>query len=117
MGEERESSCTQRSRRESELSAGTDFSPNSQTLYSLKLPRNPHAMLIYIGHGLHPRVCCFSFVTTYTHAMLILCWSQHTPMHSLFLEIILLILSTAGCICQRHLSGSSHVNIIYYTNK
>ena len=49
----------------------------------------------------------FSLAMVYTHAMLILHWSQLTPMHSLFSVIILLILSMTGCICQQYLLGSS----------
>ena len=67
---------------------------------------NPHAMLVFhwpwftptqcllfIGHSLHPCNACFSLAMIFTHAILVLHWSQLTPTHSLFLVIILLILS------------------------
>ena len=108
--------------REWELPVGTDFSQNSRPYIVLKFPRNPHAMfvfywslltpnamlvfhwtwltitrcLLFIGHALHPHIACFSLAMVYTHAMIVLHWSQLTPTHSLFLVIILLILSTAG---------------------
>ena len=79
-----ESSCTRRSRRESELPAGTDFSQKPRPNIVLKFLRNPHAMLIFhwpgfspmqsflfIGHGLHQRNACSLLVTDHTYAFLV----------------------------------------------
>ena len=62
----------QRSHRETELPAGTDFIRNSRPYIVLKLQHDPHAMLVFHwsrltprhclffpGHGLHPRNACF----------------------------------------------------------
>ena len=86
----------------SELPVRTDFSQNSWAYIVLKLPCERHAMLIFhwlqlvhtqclffIGHDSHPRIPCFPV-------------------------IILLMLSTAGCICQQHPPGSSQVKVMYY---
>ena len=114
-----ECSRTRRKRRESELSAGTDFRQNSRTYLVLKLSHDSHAMLVFhlsqliptyyflfIGQGLHPWNACFSLAMVYTHAMFVLYWSQLIPTHSLFPAIILLVLSMALCICQQHPPGS-----------
>ena len=100
----RESLHLQRSGRKSEQPAGTDFSQNSSTYIVLKHPGDLHGYasspprwswfsptqcLFSIGHDLHPRIACFPLVT-------------------------LLILSTAGCICQLHPLGSLQVKAIYY---
>ena len=79
-----ESSCTWKSCRESELTARTDFNQNSRLYIVLKLPHDPHTMLVFhwsqltptqclffIGHDLHPRNGCFPLVTDYTHAFLV----------------------------------------------
>ena len=78
----------------------------------LKLPHDPYPMLVFhwswltpmqclffIGHGLYPCEACSRLVKAYTYA---------------FLVSSLLILSTAGCISQLHLLGSSRVKVIYY---
>ena len=76
----------------------------------------PTHCLLFIGHGLYPCNACFSLAMIYTDAMFVLHWSQLILTHSLFLVTILLILSTAGCICQQHPLGSSQVKGIYYTH-
>ena len=55
--------------------------------------------LLFLGHALHLRNACFLLVTS-------------TP--SLFPVVVLLIFSTALCICQQHLLGSLQVKVIYY---
>ena len=111
------------------------------TLYSLKTPTWPihnacfilvmvytHAMLafhwswftptqclLFIGNALHPRNACFSLNIIYTYAGLVIHCLQLTPTHFLSLVIILLILSMARCIGQKHPPGSSLVKVIYYT--
>ena len=67
-----------------------------------------------IGYGLHPRNACFSLAMVYTQAILVLRWSQLTSTYSFFTVIILLILSSAGCIYQQHPPGSSQVKLMYY---
>ena len=87
----------------------------------------PTLCLFFLCHGLHQCITCFSLVTSYihtvlvfhgfghgSHAVLVFHWSRLTPTHSLFPVIILLILSTAGCICQQHPPGSTQVKVIYY---
>ena len=74
----------------------------------------PTRCCLLIGRGLHPRKACFSLDMVYIHAMLVLHWSLLSLMHSLFPVIILLILSTARCICQQHSPGSLQVTVIYY---
>ena len=76
--------CIERKCRESEMPVGTDFSQNSWPYLVLKLPCNPHAMLLFywswltptqylffIGHGLHPHDTCSLSVIAYTHAFLV----------------------------------------------
>ena len=65
----RESSHTQRSCREFEQPAGTDFSQDSRSYRVLKLSRDPHRHAsslthcwISNEHGLHPRIFAFLFV-------------------------------------------------------
>ena len=41
--------------------------------------------LLFIGHGLHPKIACFSSVTAYTHALLIFLWSRLKTSKYLFL--------------------------------
>ena len=60
------------------------------TYIVLKLPRDPHAILVFIGHGLHQCIACFPVIS-------------------------LLILSPVGCTCQQHPPGLSQVKVIYYT--
>ena len=118
-----ESSRTQRCCRESKHTAETDFSQNSRPYIVLKNPRDLHAMLafhwlrlspmqclffisyglhphiscLFIGHSSPPRNSCYPLVTVYT-----------------CLPVIpLLILSTAGCICNQHPPGSSQVKMIF----
>ena len=117
--------CAQRSHQESELTVGTDFGQNSKPKIVFKFPRNAcfplvtaytHTMLVFYGpwftfmqcllfidHILHSHGAYFSLAMIYTHTMLVLHW-----------VIILLILSTAGCDCQQHPSGSLLVKVIYY---
>ena len=122
-----ESLCTQRSYQESELSVGTDFSQNSRPYIVLKLQCKLRAMLIFhwslltlmhcflcINHSLHPCNSYVSLALVYSQAVLILHWSQLTAMHSLLQVIILLILSTAGFICQHHPPSSLQVMVRYY---
>ena len=92
-----ESSHTLRCCWESEQSVWSYFNQNSRPYIVSKLPRDPHAMLVFhysrltpthcllfIGHGLHLRIAFFLLVTAYSHAMLVLHWSQLTPTHCLF---------------------------------
>ena len=138
---QRESLHTLRSHQESELPLETDFSPNSRSYIVLRLTRDLQVMLVFHWSRLTPMhwlffIGCFSLVMAYTHALLAfhLSWlsscfslamiytyamfffhlSWLPPMHSLFPVSILLILSTVKCICQKHLSGSLQVKVIYY---
>ena len=86
-----ESLLKQKICQESERSAGTDFSQDSKPYMVLKLPCDTHGhiflptqFLFSIGHSLHPCIACFSLAIVYTHAILVLHWSQLTPMHCLF---------------------------------
>ena len=80
----RESSHIRRSRRKSELSAGTDFNQNSRPYIVLKLVRDPHAMLVFYWSRLTPRNACFLLVSAYTHAMLVFQWLWFTHTQYLF---------------------------------
>ena len=92
-----ESSRTRRSRRESEQPVGINFSQNSRRYIVLKLPFNPHALIVFhgsrlipahwlffMGHGLHLRIDCFSWVTAYTRALIVFHGSRLIPAHWLF---------------------------------
>ena len=81
--------------------------------YSLIILTRPHSMLLpywtwhpptqclsLIGHGPYPRDAFPSLTTPYINTIL-------------FSGIILLILPTAGCICQKHPADSSQVKVIY----
>ena len=98
--------------------------------------------LFSIIRGLHPRNVCLSMAMIYTHAMLLFHCSRlistqcslfigyglhaHNDYFPLFIPyihaflisgIILLILSTGGCICQQHPPGSSQVKLISDNSK
>ena len=89
----------------------------------------PMQCLFFFGHGFHPCSACFSLVTVsthtvlvffflvtvYTHEILILHWKRLNKWIASFPVVTLLILSTAGCICQQYPSGSSLVKMICYT--
>ena len=65
--------------------------------------------LFFIGHGLYPRIACF-FIVLGLHPR-----NAYSPLVRACLPvIILLILSTARCICQQHPLDSSQVKVIYY---
>ena len=45
----------------------------------------PHMQcFLFIGHGLYPRIACFSLVSAYTNALIAFHWSRATPTHDLF---------------------------------
>ena len=100
-----ENSHTQRSCQGLEQPVGIELKAKFKTLYSFKTPTWPHH---------------------FTHIILVFHWSWFTPTHFFMLWVscphivcfstwsLGWFLSTAICICQLHLLGSSLVKAIYY---
>ena len=123
--------------------SGNRLQPKFSTVDNLKtstrLTRNAcfplvtahtHALFVFHWPCSHPHDACFSLATPYIHAILVFHWPWFTPMqylssigHSLhphiacFPVIILLILSTVGCICRQHQPGSSQVKVVYHIGR
>ena len=79
-----ESSRTRRSCRELDQPAETDFSQNHRPYIVLSLPCDPNVMLVFHWLQPTPTYCLLSLAMFYTHALLILNWSQLISSRCLF---------------------------------